>query len=463
MSFRKRLYSVAAIVLLGSLVVCGSTFTLQVGEGNQPQTAFRREETLYFWYTDEAMTQYINSAAVAFGEQEKVRVIPVLTSGNEYLEQIYDASLEGKQFPDAYILGHDQLEKAYLSGVASKITDPSGICSEQYFPKAAISSVTYHGAKIAYPLSFETSVLLYNEDYLRTWAEQRAYYELTHQLTEDPETGEQTDTLIEDYEPSAEDIAAKANECFADAIPGSLEDILFLADTFDVPEQVEGIMKWDVSDIFYNYWIVGDSITVGGECGDEEENISINNAKTLECLNAYTALNQFFFIEPETVTYESVVQDFLDGKIVYTIVTSDIIRTLQEAEERGELSFHYGVSTMPDVSSTLPGRSMSTTGTVVVNGFSEHAENANKFAAFLVKDQAGGFFEKTGKLPAVYEEAKEPGMADIFRLEYADSIPLPKMMKTGNFWVILERVFSKAWQGVDVTALLQEMEILTTY
>lgn len=118
---------------------------------------------------------------------------------------------------------------------------------------------------------------------------------------------------------------------------------------------------------------------------------------------------------------------------------------------------------MPDVSSTLPGRSMSTTGTVVVNGFSEHAENANKFAAFLVKDQAGGFFEKTGKLPAVYEEAKEPGMADIFRLEYADSIPLPKMMKTGNFWVILERVFSKAWQGVDVTALLQEMEILTTY
>ena len=188
MSFRKRLYSVAAIVLLGILVVCGSTFTLQVGEGNQPQTAFRREETLYFWYKDEAMTQYINSAAVAFGEQEKVRVIPVLTSGNEYLEQIYDASLEGKQFPDAYILGHDQLEKAYLSGVASKITDPSGICSEQYFPKAAISSVTYHGAKIAYPLSFETSVLLYNEDYLRTWAEQRAYYELTHQLTEDPET-----------------------------------------------------------------------------------------------------------------------------------------------------------------------------------------------------------------------------------------------------------------------------------
>lgn len=459
MSFRKRFYSVVTIVLLGVLVIYGSTFALSVEEEG-PQTAFQREETLYFWYTDEALTQYINSAAVAFGEQEKVRVIPVLTSGNEYLEQIYEASLEGKQFPDAYLLGHDQLEKAYLSGIASKITDPQGICTEENFPKAALSSVSYHGAKIAYPLSFETSVLLYNEDYLQTWAEQRAYYELTHQLTEDPETGEQVDTPIEGYEPSAEEIAEKAKECYLDSIPDSLDDILYLADTFDVPEQVEGIMKWDVSDIFYNYWIVGDCISVGGECGDEAANISINNAETLECLKAYTALNQFFFIEPETVTYESVVQDFLDGKIVYTIVTSDIIRTLQEA---GELPFHYGVSTMPDVSSTLPGRSMSTTGTVVVNGFSEHAENANKFAAFLVKNQAGGFFEKTGKLPAVYDQTKEAGMEDIFRLEYADSIPLPKMMKTSNFWVILERVFSKAWQGGDVTALLQEMEILTTY
>lgn len=460
MSYRKRFYSVVAVLFLGVLVVYGSTFALQ-NQKDQPQTAFRREETIYFWYTDDSLTQYISAAAVAFGEQEQVRVIPVLKAGNEYLEKIYQASLEAKEYPDVFLLGHDQLEKAYLSGVASKIIDSANLCAEDNFPKAALSSVTYHGEKIAYPLSFETSVLLYNEDYLRTWAEQRAFYELTHQMTEDPETEEWVETPIEGYEPTAEELAEKAEECYTNAIPNSLDDILFLADTFDVPEQVEGIMKWDVSDIFYNYWIVGNSIIVGGECGDEDSNISINNPKTLECLNAYTALNQFFFIEPETVTYESTVQDFLDGKLVYTIATSDIIRRLQEAEASGELTFHYGISTMPDVSDTLPGRSMSTTNTVVVNGFSEHAENANKFAAFLVKDSAGDFYEKTGKLASIYDATGEQGMADIFRLEYADSIPLPKMMKTSNYWVILERVFSKAWQGADVTALLQEMEILT--
>ena len=45
-------------------------------------------------------------------------------------------------------------------------------------------------------------------------------------------------------------------------------------------------------------------------------------------------------------------------------------------------------------------------------------------------------------------------------MEYADSAPLPKMMETGHYWLLLERLFSKAWTGTDVTALLQELEIL---
>ena len=31
------------------------------------------------------------------------------------------------------------------------------------------------------------------------------------------------------------------------------------------------------------------------------------------------------------------------------------------------------------------------------------------------------------------------------------------MMETGNFWVQLESLFSKVWDGADVTALVQEL------
>ena len=38
-------------------------------------------------------------------------------------------------------------------------------------------------------------------------------------------------------------------------IPATIDDILTFADEYDAPEQVEAVFKWDVSDIFYNYFI----------------------------------------------------------------------------------------------------------------------------------------------------------------------------------------------------------------
>ena len=45
----------------------------------------------------------------------------------------------------------------------------------------------------------------------------------------------------------------------------------------------------------------------------------------------------------------------------------------------------------------------------------------------------------------------------IFADEYADSVSLPKMLETGNFWMQLEVLFSKVWNGEDVTTLVQQL------
>ena len=55
------------------------------------------------------------------------------------------------------------------------------------------------------------------------------------------------------------------------------------------------------------------------------------------------------------------------------------------------------------------------------------------------------------------------GALQIFRLEYAESIPLPKMMETGNYWLLLERLFAKVWNGEDVTAITQELKLLLSF
>lgn len=454
MHFKKRLIAVAAVAVFAAAVLYGSTRDWNAEpEAGRPLSWFDRKDTIYFWYSDETMTNFVNSAAVAFGEREDVHVIPVLASGSEYLEELNRASVEEEQLPDVYMISHDSLEKAYLAGLAEEIDDVQGVCDTAHFPAAALSAVSYHGKTVAYPLSFETSALIYNDTYLQEWAAQIAQKDLLGDGTEDGVPEENSDGIAVDET----QLAAKTEEYYANAIPQTMDDILNIADTFDVPEGVEGVLKWDVSDIFYNYWFVGNYMIVGGDAGDDETQINIDNPETVACLEVYKALNQFFFIESDTVSYESVLQDFIDGKTVFTIATTDAVQRLAQAKSVGELAFDYGVAMMPDVSAELQSRSMSVTNAVAVNGYSQHKELANKFAAYLVDECADSLYDRTGKVPANLYAAAEAGPLAIFKLEYAESIPLPKMMETGNFWLQLERLFAKVWNGEDVTAQVQEL------
>lgn len=459
MHLKKRLIAVTAVAAMAAALFYGGTLEPGETDENPLTNFFNRKETIYFWYTDEAMTDFVDSAAVTFGEREDVRVIPVLASDSEYLEAVNHASLHSEQMPDVYMLSHVTLERAYLAGLAGEINDVENICNEANFPAAALSAVTYHDKTVAYPLFFETSVLVYNETYLEEWAAQSAQRELLGNGTEDGEPDENSMGIEIDEEL----LAQKTEEFFLNSIPSTVDDICLIADSFDVPEGVEGVMKWDVSNILYNYWIVGNYMIVGGEAGDDDALVNIANQETIQCLEVYKALNQFFFIESDTVTYESVIQDFLDGKLVYTIATTDVVEKLAKAKEDGSFAFDYGLAPMPDVSPELRSRSMSVTNCVAVNGYSSHKELANRFAAYLVGECADMLYERTGKVSANRNANTDNGALQILMQEYADSTSLPKMLETGNYWLYLERLFARVWNGEDVTALVQELDQQITF
>lgn len=454
MHLTKRLGAVAAVAVTAAAALWGGIlYSAEPGAEDSPLRWFDRKETIYFWYSDDSMTNFVNGAAVAFGEEQNVHVIPRLVAESEYLEAINQATLEEDHAPDVYIVSHDSLEKAYLSGLASQIQDAAGVCNEEHFPAAALSAVSYRGMKVAYPLFFETSALLYNKSYLEEWAAQSALKELLGNGDVEGTPPEGSNGI----EVDEGELAAKTAEYAAGAVPATIDDILDIANTFDLPEGVEGILKWDVSDIFYNYWIAGNYIVVGGDAGDSPENIDINNPEAVQCLEVYKALNQYFYIESDTVTYDSVVQDFIDGKIVFTIATTDVVKKLEDAREEGRLSFEYGITRMPWVSQELKSRTMSVTNGVAVNGYSSHKELANRFAAYLTETCADYLYGRTGKIAASLRTDQGNEALQAFKAEYADSLPLPKMMETSNFWMQLEGLFAKVWNGADVTELIQEL------
>ncbi|MCM1264471.1 MAG: extracellular solute-binding protein, partial [Butyrivibrio sp.] len=373
-------------------------------------------------------------------------------------------SLQSEQVPDMYIVGNDSLEKAYLAGLASEIMPPQGSDElENLFPESSIYAITYHGRQVAYPFYFETSSFLYNKTYLEEWAYSQIEAELdaaegeaAQAAAEEAENGENADTASavsgDDFD-LEEAVRVRAEE----TLPRTIDDILNFADSYIAPEQVEAIFKWDVSDIFYNYFFVGNYIDVGSMTGDDEESIDIYNENAINCMKVYQNLNQFFYIETDESNYSDVIQDFIDGKIVYTVVTTDALAKIEEAKANGEFLYEYGTSVIPNVNSELASRSLSVTQCVVVNGYSIHKDIANDFAMFLSCYNEDDLYARTGKVPALSGVSFENQNIDSFVLEYEKSVPEPKMIETSNYWVEMEIAFERIWNGEDANMELKRL------
>ena len=145
---RNKLLAILAIVIFLSFTFWGSTY--EAGKEDSLLSVFDKEkETIYFWYDDESMSDYINSAAVMFGDKYKVRVLPQLVSESKYLEAINHATLYEEHMPDAYLISNDSLEKAYLAGLTTPVADVSNRMNTIHFPQVALDAVTYKGKQTA--------------------------------------------------------------------------------------------------------------------------------------------------------------------------------------------------------------------------------------------------------------------------------------------------------------------------
>ena len=363
-------------------------------------------------------------------------------SGVEYLEAVNAASLdEEADTPDIYILSNDSLEKAYLAGLATKLPESAPVYDDQLFHQAARNAVLYDGKYVACPLYFETSALLYNKTYLQQIADEanRAGTDEAQESGENPdESPGQTVTADQ-------------------LIPASVVDILTFADQYSTPENVEYFLRWDVSDIFYNYFFIGNYISVGGAAGDDKTLIDIYNTESVSSLKVYQELNQFFSIDTKETNYDSILQEFQEGKTIYTIATSDCIKKLDEAAKNGEFGYEYGVAKLPDINQELTTKGMSVTNALVINGYSEYKESAGRLMEYLVREASADLYPMTGKLSSVAQRAEDNEHAAVFMENYQESVPMPKMLETGNFWVELEICFAKVWGGEDANTQLRHL------
>lgn len=495
---------------------------------NDGDTVASEEDTITIWYADDALTDYLTGVALSFRQDKGIKVNMVLKDGVEFIEEINAVSVaedseRSEAMPDMYITSHDNLLRAYLSGIASTISDPAGIVAPEFFSDTALNAVTCYDNYVAYPLYYETNFLLYNKTYMASIAQSRieaesdladgqaaqeeldkegAPTEVAKEISlEEPEdeAGEKSEDESEeesedeskdesegneegdtDYsdEESAEDSQeeqsgdpaeedpmgnedAVADEevlnRLATMIPATLDDIKTFANNYDAPEIVESVFKWDVTDIFYNYFFVGNYMDVGGKSGDNAAIFNIYNSQAVECLKKYQEMNQFFSIDASVDNYDKILDDFIAGKMVFTVATTDAIDRIHRAQADGQFEFEYGVTTLPDVSSLLKARGLSVTNAVAVNGYSHKQNQANDFATYLVNYKASDLYRKSGKVSCSKNVEYEDGQIMNIMAEYEKSMPLPKMVEASNYWVQLEIALTKIWKGADPDETLKEL------
>lgn len=196
---------------------------------------------------------------------------------------------------------------------------------------------------------------------------------------------------------------------------------------------------------------------MGGDAGDDKTLIDIYNTESVSSLKVYQELNQFFSIDTKETNYDTILQEFQEGRTIYTIATSDCIRKLDEAAKNGEFGYEYGVAKLPDINQELTTKGMSVTNALVLNGYSEHKESAGRLMEYLVRDASTDLYGMTGKLSSVTQSVNGNEHAAVFMDNYQESVPMPKMLETGNFWVELEICFAKVWGGEDANTQLRQL------
>ncbi|MBA4688057.1 MAG: extracellular solute-binding protein [Candidatus Galacturonibacter soehngenii] len=516
---KKRLISIGMCAcLLSTLTGCGTYFG---NEAVETTTLSKEPKELVLWYTNEELSEYIEKTVSEYEATNHVSITTKLVSGIDYIENMNQAVLSEDQAPDLFIAENSNLEKIYLAGLSTDITDE--VLNENNYYKTALNAFTFKDKILAYPMYFETSYLLYNQDYVQ--------------------------------QP-----------------PESIEDILLFADEFDAPEGVESILNWDVTDILCNYFFIGKYLN-----NDEinNENYIVDKEKLTEAFAYYQNLNQYFAIDSSSIDYEMAFQNFIDGKSVFTIAKTDKLPEIEmiegdvneevqadsdakdngnsntikdgsnEAEENAdekaqneenvnksvketskndetdnegsskesvktakssyglEESYYAGIekvlrkipkeetkieqpeqieeeneleqdeseqnlpvksendkfkiAVLPNLTNNLESAGISINYGVVVSGYTKEMEESKAFAKFLAYENAQNLYKEAGKLSSRNHLIYENENIEAVLRQYEKSVCVPKIMENGDYWLKLEIYFSNIWNATPVEQIIDEM------
>lgn len=344
--------------------------------------AGNRKPDLIFWYGDASYEKFFERAAKEYYEDTGKVVSVRYRDSFDYLNDVYQATMKEQEQPDAYLLGSDELEEAYLYGLAAENT-ARDIYADCVAAKAVEAS-TYREKMYGYPLSYNTCIFAY----------QNGYFE---------------------------------NQ------PESVQSIIDYAIDNDPPENVQYLLEWDVNDPFYDFPFVSNSVSFEKK---EVANMAISYDEEMynADLEYFAQILESFSMDAQRVSEESVLQDFRDGTTLCAILDSDTVAQLKGVD--------CTITGMLPLNETLEAYSAAQTELVLVNDFSEKKTEAADFAEYLTLTMSEELHALGGHYSVKLGENADATERMLYET-YENSILVPDSQDAKEFWVTLKETISQ--------------------
>ena len=373
------------MLLIGGAVVVSrhSTYEQKEKEAeNGTETAsvsrvVKQPADLTFWYSDESYQEFFEKAAEEYYEDTGIVVDAEYQDSMDYMDAVYTVTMQGEAFPDLYMIGSDELEEAYLYGLAAENT--ASDIYESTVAANAVTASTYKEKMYAYPLSYNTCLFVYKNGYFET----------------EPETLQ----AIIDY--------SNENE------PG---------------ENVEYLLEWDVNDAFYDFPFVGNSVTFE-KTAPETMNVAYDEDLYQKDLEYFETILGSFSLDINSVSMDSILEHFKSGKTLCAFVNTDSLQKLDDIS--------YSVMEIPALNEELPSIGCASTDMFVVNDFSKNTDQAADFADFVTVRLTDRLHDMSGHYSVFLSQTADDAEKTAYQA-YEDAVLLPDSQDAKDFWVGLK-------------------------
>lgn len=389
---QKKLVSVGAVcvVLIVGAVTVRKTTYISVQEDEpvietvklSEERAYQRAATdLTFWYEDVTYTDFFEKAALDYFEETGIKVVVQCKNTIDYMGDIYDETMQDGAFPDVYLISGDNLEEAYLYGLVS--VNEKGL-EDIEVAENAITASTYGEELLGYPLSYNTCVFVYQNDYFSI-------------------------------------------------APESLQEIIDYSNQNEPGENVEYLLEWDVNDAFYDFPFISNSVTFD-KSEPEVMNVIYDDELYQKDLEYFEGILASFSVDAEKVSETRIVENFKGKRTLSAIIDTNSLYMLSD--------YSYSLMLMPNLNDELPAYTCAITDMLVVNDFSEKAELASDFAYFVTVTMSDELHAMSGHYSVIQSESPD-WVEQVAYQAYEASVLAPNSQDARDFWVKLEETISQ--------------------